>query len=126
MGSNEGSVGWSVFDTVKFLPSSPDALMAEINAAIAALEYTQVTARLGSSLMRGNGSVRGSVSVYDADIAEEAYQLGCAALSEGKVDAGLESLHISLSKCPPDQIDAVAKIRSLISFTAQKLQKSSK
>lgn len=123
MGCNNGGSGWSVFDNVKFLPSTPEALMAEINAAIAALECAQANRRLG---LRGNSSVRSSGSVYDAEIAEEAYRLGCVALSEGKIDEGLNSLRVSLSKCPPDQIEAVAKIQSLISFTVQKLQMSSK
>ncbi|XP_057531925.1 uncharacterized protein LOC130810027 isoform X2 [Amaranthus tricolor] len=79
MGSKDGSVGWSVFDTIKFLPATPDALMAEINAAIAALEYAQASTQLAP---RAKSSNSVPCSVYDAEIAEEAYKLGCIALSE--------------------------------------------
>ncbi|XP_057531924.1 uncharacterized protein LOC130810027 isoform X1 [Amaranthus tricolor] len=123
MGSKDGSVGWSVFDTIKFLPATPDALMAEINAAIAALEYAQASTQLAP---RAKSSNSVPCSVYDAEIAEEAYKLGCIALSEGKLDEGLQSLNISISKCPPQQIDVIAKIQSLISFTAQQFKMSSK
>lgn len=128
MGSKDRSRQWSVFDSVKFLPATPDAFMAEINAATSALEYAQATALFNpSSSSRGKNSDQSSTAsrVYDAEIAEEAYKLGCAALSEGKVDEGLHSLNISLAKCPPDQTDAVAKIQSLISHSSQHFQMSS-
>ncbi|KAL9247610.1 hypothetical protein vseg_021025 [Gypsophila vaccaria] len=121
MDSRDGSNHWSVFDSIKFCPATPEALMAEINAAIAALEYSHAGAVLGPSPsnFRTKSPVRSSGSVYDVQIAEEAYKLGCAALSEGKVDEGLYSLNISLSKCPPDQTDAIAKIQSVISLAAR-------
>ncbi|KAK9724259.1 hypothetical protein RND81_04G075200 [Saponaria officinalis] len=121
MDSRDTITRWSVFDSINFFPATPEALMAEINAAIAALEYAHASAILGppSPIFRSKSPVRNSGSVYDAQIAEEAYRLGCAALSEGKVDEGLYSLNISLSKCPPDQTDAIAKIQSVISLAAR-------
>lgn len=122
MDSKDRSSHWSVFDSVKFLPGTPDALMAEINSAIAALEYARASAFLNppplSTLMDTSSEKMGG-SFYDSQIAEEAYKLGCEALFEGKVDEGLQSLTISLSKCPPDQTDAVAKIQALISLMVQ-------
>ncbi|OAY65985.1 hypothetical protein ACMD2_04891 [Ananas comosus] len=40
---------WSVFDAVRSFPSTPEALMAQIDAAIAAHEYTHATALLSAS-----------------------------------------------------------------------------
>lgn len=125
MGSKDRSAHWSVFDSLKFLPASPDALMAEINAAIAALEYARACALRNPpppSPSRDKSSDQTGGSFYDAQIAEEAYKLGCEALSEGKFDEGLQSLSISLSKCPPDQTDAVAKIQALMSLLGQQLK----
>ncbi|KAF7817512.1 Intraflagellar transport protein [Senna tora] len=112
MGSGEGKPHWSVYDGVKIIAATPEALMAEIDSAISNLEYARATALLESS------------SSYDARMADEAYKTGCAALAAGKLDEALYSLNISLSKCPPDKISAVAKLQSLISLTSQQLQKS--
>uniref|UniRef100_A0A7C8YLT0 Uncharacterized protein n=1 Tax=Opuntia streptacantha TaxID=393608 RepID=A0A7C8YLT0_OPUST len=124
MGSKDRSGHWSVFDSLKFLPASPDALMAEINAAIAALEYARASAihNPPPSPSKDKSLDQKGGSFYDAQIAEEAYKLGCEALSEGKVDEGLQSLSISLSKCPPDQTDAVAKIQALMSLLGQQIR----
>ncbi|GAB4852112.1 hypothetical protein Ancab_016302 [Ancistrocladus abbreviatus] len=115
--------GWSVFDGVRFLPATPDAFMAEINAAIATLEYVHASAMLNPSpsTPSNNKTFNGNAPVYDASIAEEAYRLACLALAEGKVDEALHSLNVSLSKCPPEKTDTIDKIRSLISHTTQQL-----
>ncbi|GAB2291391.1 hypothetical protein Dimus_025648 [Dionaea muscipula] len=129
MGSS-GQGRWSVFDGVKFPPATPEALMTEINTAISALEYTQSSALLNpsssssSSSRNNNSDAHRKASLYDAGIAEEAYRLACVALAEGKVDEALYSLNISLSKCPPDNIDAIDKIQSLVSLTSRQLHKS--
>ncbi|KAJ1396934.1 hypothetical protein SESBI_32193 [Sesbania bispinosa] len=110
MGS--GSVHWSVFDGVKIIAATPEALMAEIDSAISNLEYARATAMLDAD------------SGYDARMADEAYKSGCAALAAGKLDEALRCLNLSLSKCPPDKTSAVAKLKSLISLTSQHLQSS--
>ncbi|GMH04047.1 hypothetical protein Nepgr_005886 [Nepenthes gracilis] len=124
MGSGQGSR--SVFDGLKFLPATPEALMAEINTTISALEYAHATVLLNpsSSSLSKNKNCERKATVYDAHIAEEAYRLGCLALAEGRVDEALHSFNISLSKCPRDNIDALDKIQSLISITSRQLQKS--
>lgn len=127
MGSGE-KVPWSVFDRVKNIPTMPEPLMAEINAAIAALEYARATALLdspSSSLPKKMGSAANRKPHYDARMADEAYKAGCAALAAGKLDEALHSLNVALSKCPPDRTSAVAKLQSLISLTSQHLQKPS-
>lgn len=117
---------WSVFDGVKIIPSTPEALMAEINTAITNLEYARATACLASpsSLSKNFNSDGNVTSQYDAKMADEAYKAGCAALAARKLDEALHSLNLSLSKCPPDKTTAVAKLQSLISLTSQQLQKS--
>ncbi|EEF52434.1 uncharacterized protein LOC8278900 [Ricinus communis] len=128
MSSEEGKTAWSVFDGIKKIPPTPEALMAEIDTAITNLEYARATALLDpqsqspthSRTKSLNGS---SASRYDARMADEAYRAGCAALAAGKLDEAFQSLNISLSKCPPDKTSAVAKLQSLISLTAQQLQK---
>lgn len=126
MGSGDGSLPWSVFDGVKIIPSTPEALMAEINTAITNLEYARATACLASpsSLSKNFNSDGNVTSQYDAKMADEAYKAGCAALAARKLDEALHSLNLSLSKCPPDKTTAVAKLQSLISLTSQQLQKS--
>ncbi|TXG52373.1 hypothetical protein EZV62_021542 [Acer yangbiense] len=126
MSSGEGSPNWTVFDGVKIVPSTPEALMAEINTAITNLEYARATAHLDSSSSSILKNVISDASVssrYDAKMADEAYKAGCAALAAGKLDEALHSLNISLSKCPPDKTSAVAKLQSLISLTSQQLHK---
>lgn len=106
--------------------------MAEINTTIANLEYARATAYLDSpppltSNNTTSASSGGTVNPqYDAKLADEAYKAGCAALAAGKLDEALQSLYISLSKCPPDKTSAVVKLQSLISLTSQQLQKSPK
>ncbi|KAA8528551.1 hypothetical protein F0562_035906 [Nyssa sinensis] len=128
MGSEDGNPRWSVFDGVKIIPTTPEAVMAQINSAIAAFEYTHATALLQSpsSLSKNKSSNVPSASQYDARTADEAYKAGLAALAAGKLDEALHSLNLSLSKCPPDKTSAVAKLQSLISLTSQQLLKSPK
>ncbi|PSS31411.1 Glycine dehydrogenase [Actinidia chinensis var. chinensis] len=126
MGSGEGSPHWSVFDGVKNIPTTPEALMTEINSAISANEYAHATALLQSAsscISKNKSSDVNSTSQYDARMADEAYKAGLASLAAGKLDEALHSLNISLSKCPPDKTTAVAKLQSLISLTSQQLQK---
>lgn len=128
MGSKEKSGRWSVFDGVKNFSATPEILMAEINTAIANLEYSRSTALLESSssstTTRNKRQDSVGASQYDVRLADEAYRAGCAALAAGKIDEALQSLNVSLSKCPPDKTSAVAKLQSLISLTSQQLRKS--
>ncbi|KAG8632595.1 hypothetical protein MANES_18G032600v8 [Manihot esculenta] len=126
MGSEEGNSSWSVFDGIQTVPSTPEALMAEIDTAIKKLEYARTTTRLdppSPSHLKTKSSSGGTPPQYDARMADEAYRAGCAALAAGKLDDALQSLSISLSKCPPDKTSAVAKLQSLISLTSQQLQR---
>ncbi|KAG4964924.1 hypothetical protein AAZX31_14G079100 [Glycine max] len=109
-----GKVHWNVFDGVKIIAATPEALMAEIDSAISNLEYSRATALIDAD------------EGYDARVADEAYKAGCAALAAGKLDEALRSLNLSLSKCPPDKAAALAKLNSLISLTSHHLQASSK
>jgi hypothetical protein len=115
----------------------PEALMAEINTAICNLEYARATVVLetpSSSSSSSSSSYSSSscsnpknesspLPQFDARKADQAYKAGCAALAAGKLDEALLSLNVSLSKCPPDQTSAVAKLHSLISLTSQQLHK---
>lgn len=133
MGSaQKGSHQWrSVFDGVKLktIPSMPEALMAEINTAICNLEYARATVVLetpsssSSSSCSNPKNESSPLPQFDARKADQAYKAGCAALAAGKLDEALLSLNVSLSKCPPDQTSAVAKLHSLISLTSQQLHK---
>lgn len=135
MGSaQKGSHQWrSVFDGVKLktIPSMPEALMAEINTAICNLEYARATLLLetpspsssSSSSCSNSKNESSPLPQFDARKADQAYKAGCAALAAGKLDEALLSLNVSLSKCPPDQTSAVAKLHSLISLTSQQLHK---
>lgn len=114
MGSREGRKNhWSVFDGVKIIAATPEALMTEIDSAISNLEYARATAVLDVDRL------------HDARTADESYRAGCAALAGGKLEEALDCFNASLSKCPPDKIAAVAKLKSLISLTSQHLQSSS-
>lgn len=120
----EGSRNWSVFDGVKNFPSTPEALMAEINSAVSAYEYARAANLQQSpsySSLKNKGAGTNSMSQYDARMADEAYKEGLASLAGGKLDEALQSLNISLSKCPPDKTSAVTKLQSLISLTSQQL-----
>lgn len=128
MRSGSGGPQWSVFDSIKTIPSSPEALMAESDMALVNLEYSRAAAfiesRSSSSSVSSSSQNDASVPQYDAKRADEAYRAGCAALAAGKLDEALCSLNISLSKCPPDRTSAVAKLQSLISLTTQQLNRS--
>lgn len=119
-GCGEAKLRWNVFDGVKIIAATPEALMAEIDSAISNLEYSRATAHLESAV----ASSSSATDHYDARVADEAYKAGCAALAAGKLDEALRSLNVSLSKCPPDKTSAVAKLHSLISLTSQHLQKT--
>ncbi|WVY89488.1 uncharacterized protein LOC124827444 [Vigna umbellata] len=117
MGSVSGSGKihhWNVFDGVKIIAATPEALMAEIDSAISAMEHSRATAMLDED------------EGYDARVADEAYKAGCAALAAGKLDEALRSLNLSLAKCPPDKASALAKLNSLIALASNHLQASSK
>ncbi|KAL6216562.1 hypothetical protein ACLB2K_009785 [Fragaria x ananassa] len=107
----------------------PEALMAEINTAICNLEYARATVLLestspsSSSSSVSNDESSSAQPQFDARKADQAYKAGCAALAAGKLDEAFLSLNVSLSKCPPDQTSAVAKLQSLISLTSQQLHK---
>ncbi|KAF5809006.1 putative acetyltransferase A, auxiliary subunit [Helianthus annuus] len=121
---------WSVYDNIKHLPSKPEVLMAEINSAISSLEYAKASKFLNSSapLPKNKKSVDdGNISssgLYDARRADEAYKAGLAYLAAGNLEEAFRSLNVALTKCPPNKTSAVAKLRSLISLTAQRLRKS--
>lgn len=126
-GFAEGGSHWSVFDSVKTIPAAPELLMAEISNAISNLEYSRATALLESptsALLKDKSFIGNTSSQYDVRLADEAYKAGCAALAAGKFDQALQSLTISLAKCPPEKTSAVAKLQSLISLTSEQLQKS--
>ncbi|KAA0064371.1 uncharacterized protein E5676_scaffold134G003530 [Cucumis melo var. makuwa] len=121
--SEGGITVWNVFDNVKTTTKTPEALMAEINAAISNLEYDRTAAYLESPISpEDEEPSANSRSQYDVRIADGAYKAGCKALTIGKLDEALHSLNVSLSKCPPEKSSAVAKIQSLISLTSQQIQ----
>lgn len=129
MGTGNRNPPWSVFDTVKIFPITPETLMAEINSAICAFEYAHSTVLLKSPPSSPYPSKYKSPDTklkpqYDAKMADEAYKAGLAALAAGKLDEAIQSLNTSLSKCPPNKTSAVAKLQSLISLTSQQLQLS--
>ncbi|MED6107091.1 hypothetical protein PIB30_010812 [Stylosanthes scabra] len=122
MGSGFGesnNVRWSVFDGVRIIAATPEALMAEIDSAISTLEYARATAALDSA---SSSAAAADGGVYDERVADEAYKAGCAALAAGKIEEALGSLKVSLSKCPPEKTAAVTKLQSLISLTSQQIQ----
>lgn len=132
IGSRDGIHRWSVYDSIKTIPSKPEALLAEINSAISSLEYAKASKFLNSSspLPKNKRSVDdGSINsscIYDARRADEAYKSGLAYLAAGNLEEAFRSLNVALTKCPPNKTSAVAKLRSLISLTAQRLRKSTK
>ncbi|RWR90054.1 Intraflagellar transport protein [Cinnamomum micranthum f. kanehirae] len=107
------SSAWSVFDTIKDFPPTPEALMAEIDSAISISEYNHSTSLLH------NAFTQQQQHRYDARLADQGYKSGCAELAAGNVDEALRHLQTSLSLCPPDKTSAVTKLRSLISFVSQ-------
>ncbi|KAJ4817588.1 hypothetical protein LUZ62_030154 [Rhynchospora pubera] len=124
---------WSVFDAVRSFPSTPDALMSEIDAAIASTEYSRAsspplnttTSSSTSSIeeAKAGSATSAPASTYDAQIADEAYKAACAALAAGRPDAAARSLQVALESCPPDKVSAVAKLRSLVAIANSQLQK---
>ncbi|KAL8513974.1 hypothetical protein ACS0TY_013184 [Phlomoides rotata] len=111
----------SVFDGVKTISVAPEPLMAEISAAIAALEY----ARASHSPPPFSKTNKKSSCEYDAGMADEAYKAGLACMAAGRDDEAVVSLNVALSNCPPDETSAVAKLHSLISLTSQQHKNSS-
>lgn len=124
MGYREEKPRWSVFDGVKSISTSPEALMADINSAITSLEHARASSFLQSPVSISKDK-NISNSQYDARMADEAYKAGLASMAAGKLDDAVHSLNNALSKCPPDKTSAVVKLQSLISLTSQQLQKSS-
>ncbi|KAI3992010.1 hypothetical protein MKX01_014901 [Papaver californicum] len=123
-GGGRGFRNWSVYDGMKIIPHTPEALMAEIDAAIAASEYSHASALLqstssSSSSKKNSDSNETKQDQFDARMADEAYKAGCAALASGKLGEALQSLQIALSKCPPHKISAISKLQSLITLTSQ-------
>ncbi|MCL7040586.1 hypothetical protein MKW94_024060 [Papaver nudicaule] len=111
---------------MKIIPHTPEALMAEIDAAIAASEYSHASALLqstssssSSSKINSDSNTETKQDQFDARMADEAYKAGCAALASGKLDEALQSLQIALSKCPPHKTSAISKLQSLITLTSQ-------
>lgn len=127
MGYREEKPRWSVFDGVKSISTSPEALMADINSAITSLEHARASSFLQSpvSISKDKNISKKSNSQYDARMADESYKAGLASMAAGKLDDAVHSLNNALSKCPPDKTSAVVKLQSLISLTSQQLQKSS-
>ncbi|KAJ7958138.1 UPF0012 hydrolase in pqqF 5'region [Quillaja saponaria] len=128
MCSSEGSPCWSVFDGVKNIPATPEAIIAESNSAISTLEYARATALLDLSFspLSKKSSDASLTLQYDVQMADETYKAGCAALARGKLDEALHSLNVSLSRCQPDETSNVAKLQYLISHPSQQLQRSPK
>ncbi|KAL8252081.1 hypothetical protein R6Q59_035774 [Mikania micrantha] len=130
MGSWDGIPHWSVYDRITIIPSKPEALMAEINSAISSLECAKASKfqNTSSTLSKSKKSVDdgslNSCCLYDARRADEAYKAGLAYLAAGNLEEAFRSLNVALTKCPPSKTSAVAKLRSLISLTAQRLRKS--
>ncbi|KAL1540443.1 hypothetical protein AAHA92_24797 [Salvia divinorum] len=118
---------WSVYDGVKTISVAPEALMAEINSAIAALEYARAAVFPPSPdpASRARNTNREPPWSFDTQIADEAYKAGLASMSAGRVDEAIISLNLALSKCPPEKTSALAKIQSLISVASQQRHKSS-
>ncbi|KAF5189552.1 UPF0012 hydrolase in pqqF 5'region [Thalictrum thalictroides] len=130
MGGERNAVSpkWSIFDNIKCFPPKPETLMAEIEVAISSLEYTHANSLLhppSPPSEETSSNVNTDLPEHDAKLADEAYKAGCVALASGKLDEALQSLQISLSKCPPDKTSAIAKLQSLITLTSQQLQKPS-
>lgn len=127
MSCGEQKHPWSVFDGVKTISVAPEPLMAEINSAIAALEYARaaVFSQSPDPASKTKNANKNLASYYDAQIADEAYKAGLASMAAGRVDEAVISLNIALSKCPPEKTSAVAKIQSLISLTSRQRKKSS-
>ncbi|XP_078157365.1 uncharacterized protein LOC144553143 [Carex rostrata] len=124
-----GARSWSVFDALRSFPSTPEALMSEIDAAIASTEYSRSSppppdANSSSEEERTGPTTSSPASSYDAQIADEAYKAACAALAARRPDAAVRSLQVALQSCPPDKASAIAKLRSLLAIANSQLQKT--
>ncbi|XP_052142908.1 uncharacterized protein LOC127762437 [Oryza glaberrima] len=138
-GFGRGGQGWSPFDAIRGFPSTPEALMSQIDAAIAATEYARSCAQLDPATASsepqqaapppgGEARVEGEASAaaaacYDAKVADEAYRAACAALGAGRADAAVRSLRVALASCPPEKAAAVAKVRSMLAIASAQLHK---
>ncbi|ERM97104.1 hypothetical protein AMTRI_Chr04g185690 [Amborella trichopoda] len=105
---------------------TPEALMAEIDAAIAASEYQRATAYLKMAAPKSNSKSKQSAQLHDVKAADEAYKSACSAIASGQLEPALASLRIALAKCPPDKTSALAKIHSLMSITSLQLHDRNK
>ncbi|KAF9602769.1 hypothetical protein IFM89_030925 [Coptis chinensis] len=127
MASSSNVPQWSVFDSVKTIPAKPETLMAEIEVNISSIEYAHATSFLEINSFSGETSTNSDEESmrkhHDERLADEAYKAGCAALASGKLDEALCSLKVALSKCPPDKVSAIGKLKSLITLTSQQLEK---
>ncbi|XP_040376366.1 uncharacterized protein LOC107303556 [Oryza brachyantha] len=132
-GSSKGGQGWSPFDAIRSFPSTPETLMSQIDAAIAATEYARSCAQLDPSAAAASaseprtaappGGGEASAACYDARVADEAYRAACAALGAGRADAAVRSLRVALASCPPEKAAAVAKVRSMLAIASAQLHK---
>ncbi|KAF0933121.1 hypothetical protein E2562_013854 [Oryza meyeriana var. granulata] len=135
-GFGRGGQGWSPFDAIRSFPSTPESLMSQIDAAIAATEYARSCAQLDPAAASSEpqptaappgGEARGggeaSAACYDARVADEAYRAACAALGAGRADAAVRSLRVALASCPPEKAAAVAKVRSMLAIASAQLHK---
>lgn len=106
---------WSVYDGIPAaLPTSPNALMAEIDAAISRVECSHAAAELDAAVGPGSG---------DAGRADQYHRLGCKALSAGSYGEALRCFKSAQAWCPPEKRAAVAKLESLIALASQEAQK---
>jgi hypothetical protein len=120
---------WSVFDAVRSFPSTPEALMSEIDATIASTEYSRSsppppetpTSSIEEEIVGPTTS--SPASGYDATIADEAYKAACSALAAKRPDAAVRSLKVALETCPPHKSSAIAKLQSLLAIANSELQK---
>ncbi|MCO5614695.1 hypothetical protein L7F22_068979 [Adiantum nelumboides] len=67
----------------------------------------------------------GKGGVYDARAADDAYRAACCVLSEGNAELALSLLHVASTKCPPDQPNALGKVRRLMGAALQLVEKNS-
>ncbi|KAL0360811.1 UNVERIFIED_CONTAM: hypothetical protein Sradi_3765600 [Sesamum radiatum] len=95
--SGEEKPPWNVFEGVKRIPVAPEALMAEINSAITALEYARASVFLQSPppISKTRNINQNLTSEYDARMADEAYKAGLASMAAGKLDEAVLSLNIA-------------------------------
>ncbi|KAJ6810829.1 uncharacterized protein M6B38_283200 [Iris pallida] len=122
---------------------NPETLMADVDAAIAAHEYSLSTSLLPNFSSSSSSSSSPSTtpdnhnkttitssgredSSYDVRLADEAYKSACAALAAGRSGVAVRSLLLAISSCPPDRGSALSKLRSLLSIATSKEQQQQK